>query len=92
MPEPERRPGMRPRSHPFSDPGDQSPPKPAPAPTLQAGATAQSASSPAPKTALNARIDPATHRAIRHAALDQHRTVAEIVEEALGDWLVKNQA
>lgn len=90
MPDPERRPAMRPRSHPFSDPGDQPPTTPAPA--LHRGAGAPSASSPAPKTALNARIDPATHRAIRHAALDQHRTVAEIVEEALTDWLAKNRA
>ncbi|HEX9530602.1 MAG TPA: hypothetical protein VF954_05655 [Acidimicrobiales bacterium] len=78
---PTARPALRPRPHPL----DVEPPA-LPAPPVQAVA----APLPAPKTALNARIDLYIHGAVRHAALDLRRTVAEITEEALGEWLERN--
>jgi hypothetical protein len=82
MPDP--RPALRPRSHPLD------PPEPTPAVAIHS--TQPSVPTVVQKTALNARIDPGIHRAIRHAALDQGRTVAELVEDALREWLRQNGA
>ena len=40
-----------------------------------------------PVQALNARVPAALHRRVRFAAVEQGRTVAAIVAEALAEWL-----